>query len=123
MPRVRHLPLPLVAAFLVVTGVAWVAVSPFVHTTAASVAVFEENVAVDSDLQPAVSRIDRLFQDRWTRDRLAPAEAADELLVFRRLSLALLGTAPALEEVRAFRADDAPDRPNRWTERWLRDRR
>lgn len=60
---------------------------------------------------------------RWEADGVEPAPAAADLLVLRRLSLALHGTIPSLEEVRAFEADAAPDRLARWTDRLLADRR
>jgi hypothetical protein len=49
--------------------------------------------------------------------------AAPELAVLRRLSLALHGTVPSLEEIREFEADRAADRLDRWTNRLLADPR
>jgi hypothetical protein len=37
-----------------------------------------------------------------------PATFADDLTVLRRLSLALFGTVPSLEDVRRFEADEQP---------------
>ena len=75
--------------------------------------------AVPADPGP----IDSWFEARWEEEGLTPAAPADELEVLRRLSLALHGTIPSLEEIRAFEADAGPDRLDRWTDRMLADRR
>lgn len=74
-------------------------------------------------LTPAVARLNGWFQNHWQTEQVVPAEPADELLVLRRLSLALHGTVPALEEIRDFEADTEPDRLQRWTLRMLQDQR
>ena len=67
--------------------------------------------------------IDEWFAAEWAADGLTPAEPADELTVLRRLTLALHGTIPSLEQIRAFEADAAPGRLDRWCDRLLADRR
>lgn len=79
--------------------------------------------AAVTDPDSIVRRVDRMFVERWRSCELAPAEVADDMTLFRRLSLVLLGTTPSLEEVRLFEADKQPDRIERWTERMLADRR
>jgi hypothetical protein len=74
-----------------------------------------------SDLSAIVQEVDAELSQRWSREGIAPAEPADELTVLRRLSLALLGTAPSLEEVRRFEADSGPNRLTRWTAAMLED--
>lgn len=54
---------------------------------------------------------------------VTPAAPVDELTVLRRLSLALHGTIPSLEELRRFEADERPDRLERWTAAMLADPR
>jgi len=71
----------------------------------------------------AAEQITAWFETRWQTAGLTPAEPADELLVLRRLALALMGTLPSLEEIRQFEADQEPQRLERWTARYLRDRR
>lgn len=73
------------------------------------------------DLSMTVDRVNEWFDRRWTEAGLTPAEPADELHVLRRLSLALHGTIPSLEEIRAFERDSAPQRLERWTARMLAD--
>ena len=52
-----------------------------------------------------------------------PATQADDLTLLRRLSLALHGTIPSLEEIRRFEADARPDRLSIWTNALLDDNR
>ena len=73
--------------------------------------------------QPATLELNGLLADRWADDGLPAPEAADDLTVLRRLSLALHGTVPSLEEIREFEADDAPNRLRRWTRRMIEDPR
>ncbi|MFG0334701.1 MAG: DUF1549 domain-containing protein [Maioricimonas sp. JB049] len=79
--------------------------------------------AVPSGLDEVVSNVDAWFADRWSADGTEPAGLADELTVLRRLSLAVHGTIPSLEEIRRFEADDRPQRLERWTAAMLEDPR
>src|SRR5436190_23624660 len=74
-------------------------------------------------LETIVRQVDQMFERRWNEAGLKPAESAAEMQVFRRLSLALYGTIPALEELREFEADLKPDRLSRWTVMMLCDNR
>lgn len=83
---------------------------------------------VSYDVADVVARADAQLQQRWrtagTNGRpLSPAKPASDLQVLRRLSLALHGTLPSLEEVRQFEADDKPHRLQRWTLRMMDDDR
>ena len=70
-----------------------------------------------------VDRIESELVRLWDNANLQPAAPADDLTVLRRLSLALHGTIPSLEELREFESDDAPQRIERWTDRMLEDPR
>ncbi len=70
-----------------------------------------------------VARVDNAFQDQWRKHDLTPAEPADDLTVARRLSLALTGSIPSLEEIRAFEDQPAETRISWWTTRLLNDPR
>jgi hypothetical protein len=74
-------------------------------------------------LDTAVQRLNQRFQQRWQQAGLQPVAQADDLTVFRRVSLALFGCVPALAEIRAFEQDQQPDRLDRWIVRMLRDDR
>ena len=75
------------------------------------------------EAKQTAGRLDEWFQGRWTREQITPAAAAHEATVLRRLSLALHGTVPSLEELRQFEADAKKRRLERWTQRLLDDSR
>ncbi len=75
------------------------------------------------DVTATAARIDDPMLRRWDELGIAPAPSADELEVLRRLSLALHGTIPSLEEIRLFEADAGPHRLTRWTAAMLNDPR
>lgn len=72
-------------------------------------------LSADRRLDSAVARLNQWFGRTLESEQLIAAEPADDLTVFRRLSLALHGTIPSLEEVRSFESDFRPDRIARWT--------
>ena len=66
----------------------------------------------------------RRFADAGTTRDSRPRPGAPVTAVVRRLSLALTGTIPSLEEIRRFEAvPDGPDGSTRWLDDLLRDRR
>lgn len=76
-----------------------------------------------AQLSTATGRVNEWFRRAWAAEQIVAAEPADDLTVYRRLSLALHGTLPSLEEVRSFAADAGPDRVSRWTLKLLQDQR
>jgi len=74
-------------------------------------------------VQPTTTRLDQWFETRWTDEQIKPATAAKPLAILRRLSLALHGTVPSLEEIRQFNADSGSLKLERWTQRLLADSR
>lgn len=74
-------------------------------------------------IDDSVSSVNQWLRTHWSDEGLEPAEMADDLTVYRRLSLALHGTIPSLEEVTAFKADTSTDRVERWLLRMLDDPR
>ena len=87
----------------------------------------QSNRTPDLEVVPAlpetVAQVDKFFETTWAEQKIQPAEPAPELQIYRRLSLALLGTIPSLEELRQFEADQQPQRLERWTQRMLNDSR
>lgn len=120
MQLIRHLPklLPLAVGLAVAGIVAMEASSPLPPAERLP----EVGVAID-DLKPVVERVNAEFARRWNAAGVKPASHADELQVVRRLSLALQGTIPSLQEIRQFEADNRPDRLEHWTRRMLADKR
>ncbi len=78
---------------------------------------------VSADLLPTANKVDQLLVAQLSAVGVEPAGKADDLTVLRRLSLALLGTIPSLEEIRRFEADARPDRLTIWTNAILSDTR
>jgi hypothetical protein len=70
-----------------------------------------------------VSGIDEAFRADWSSEALTAAPPAPELAVFRRLTLALTGRIPSLEEIRRFEARPHARRLDRQVVELLGDRR
>ena len=94
--------------------VAWAAVRPFVRQQPRA-------TSIQAELPSAVRAVDQFFESQWSAAGIEAADQADDLQVLRRLSLALVGTIPSLEEIREFTADRRPDRLDRWTVRLIND--
>jgi hypothetical protein len=76
-----------------------------------------------AEIQSAVAQVDGFFEQSWHEAAIKPAPRASDLQIVRRLSLALCGTIPSLEEIRIFESDRSPGRLDRWTARLLTDNR
>ena len=76
-----------------------------------------------SEIQTTVQYVDSFLEQQWRDLNLQPANRSDDLQILRRLSLALHGTIPSLEEIREFENDQQPDRLERWVSRLLSDKR
>jgi len=76
-----------------------------------------------SELAAPIQQVDNFFDARWQEFGFETAEEVDELLILRRLSLALHGTIPSLEEIRNFESDTSPNRLSRWIHQMLNDNR
>lgn len=81
------------------------------------------NVPLPADLLETCMTIDAQFDEYWQAAGLEVAEQADNLIVARRLSLALTGTVPSLEEIRAFEKIAPDQQIPWWLTRLLHDRR
>lgn len=75
------------------------------------------------DFRAALRRVDQAFAVQWEERGLLPAGQASDLAIARRLSLALTGTIPSLEEIRRIEARDADGRIAWWLAGTLRDAR
>jgi Protein of unknown function (DUF1549) len=69
----------------------------------------------DNEWRRSLDRLNGEFQDDWKAKGLDSAPPADDLTLARRLSLALVGTVPSLEEIRALEAVPQVDRLEWWT--------
>ncbi len=75
------------------------------------------------DLATTLRRVNAAFETQWTEAGLEPAPPAPSLTVARRLSLALTGTIPSLEEVRALEEIPEEERLTWWLDHLFQDRR
>ncbi len=113
----KHLLLPTAFALAILCLVAWVAARPNI------ISYHSETTEGGKDVAMAADQVNALLQETWTDYSIEPAAGADDLQVYRRLALALVGTAPSLEEIRRFEADPSPDRLQQWTTRFISDSR
>ena len=117
MKSPKYLLLPVAVGLAVLCLVAWVAVRPALSSRLGA------RIARGGDVSEFAVRVDRLIEVAWSDNSVEPAGPADDLQVFRRLSLALAGTVPSLEEIRQFEGDRSPDRLQRWTTSFISDSR
>jgi len=116
--KVRTILPPLAVALLVAVVVALAARSPLRDAPAGL------HRPLADDLLTAVAAVDEQLESSWRDAGIEPAEmVSDDLVVLRRLSLALHGTIPSLEEIRRFELDERPDRLAHWTNALLEDQR
>lgn len=80
-------------------------------------------VLPEQQLDSAVKRLNEQFQQQWQSENVQVVNTVDDLAVFRRLSLAMFGTVPSLEDIRAFEADQQPNKIDRWVVAMLQDSR
>lgn len=91
------------------------------------VAVFRATVPLGKAIAtypefPAVNYVDELALAKWKKLGLAPSELCTDGEFIRRATLDLCGKLPMADEVRAFLADQRPDKRAQWIERCLQDK-
>lgn len=84
---------------------------------------FRPQSAEEASIRESIQSVDAAFSATWERENLQPVSLADDLTVARRLSLALTGSIPSLEEIRALETQPETTRLDWWTERLLDDAR
>lgn len=77
----------------------------------------------DADFRQTVARVDEAFAVSWRHAGIEPAGRAPDLTILRRLSLALTGVVPSLEEIRAIEAHPPDGRVQWWLSHLFEDRR
>ncbi len=115
----RRFWVPALVVLLVCLLVGWASQSPIDQSQPSA-----DNLP--EDLPAIQQQVDQYFEQSWQSAGLTPATIltdAEELQILRRLTLALHGTIPSLEDIRRFEADQEPDRIARWTTEMLADRR
>ncbi len=84
---------------------------------------FSAAAYAEPGFRQAVERVDAAFLADWQTASVQPVGRADDLAIARRLSLALTGTIPSLEEVRAFEQQTDGERGQWWLTHLFADRR
>ncbi len=84
---------------------------------------FRPGVYQREDFRSVIETVNTEFQTDWQDAGLQAAGRADDLTICRRISLALTGTIPSLEEIRAIEAQPAEYRIQWWLSHLLEDRR
>ena len=95
---------------------------PVTPASAAPAGATADRAAADG-LITVIAKINQEFRDHWRDKGLTPAQCADDLTIARRLSLALTGTIPSLEEIRELEKVQPADRVAWWLAHLLEDRR
>lgn len=81
-------------------------------------------VSLDREsIHAAAAQVDTAFAAVWREQGIEPAPPADDLLVARRMSLALVGSIPSLEDIRHLESLPAEGRLDIWLAELLADRR
>jgi hypothetical protein len=75
------------------------------------------------EILKAARSVDAAFEQDWAQKQLQPVPRADDLTVARRLSLALTGSIPSLQEVRVLESLKTEDAAQGWLSHLLPDRR
>ncbi len=112
--------LVLAAVLVGIVGIVSWASSTTLPTEPIPIAAENSRIA---EITPTISKLNAWFSERWQAAQVTPAELAPDLQILRRMSLALCGTVPSLEEIRQFEADSGPQRLLRWADRLLDDPR
>ena len=107
----------IVTGTLVAMGRLW---SPHAVPGAVASAPVKESV---EGVDRVVRDVDAAFEQEWVKQSVAPAPVAANLTLARRLSLALTGTVPSLQEIRGFEAQPEEGQLHWWIARLFADRR
>ena len=76
-----------------------------------------------ADIQKIAKAVDTSFEQDWSQKQIQPAAHADDLTLVRRLSLALTGSIPSLQEVRMMESLKGANATQWWLSHLLPDRR
>jgi hypothetical protein len=87
------------------------------------VTTYDASAYSDGKFRATIDRVDESFRQQWAAAGLQPAQPAPDLLVARRLALALVGAVPSLEEIRQLETLPADQRLPWWLDHLLQDPR
>ncbi|MBV9126438.1 MAG: DUF1549 domain-containing protein, partial [Planctomycetes bacterium] len=108
---------------VVLAGIATLTAALFPSQRPPRVPHFNPREAQDPDFRASVDQVNEEFRKEWAEAGLKPAPRASDLQIARRLSLALTGTVPSLQEIRQMEAVPADQRLPWRVAELLQDRR
>jgi hypothetical protein len=108
---------------LVTAGTAVLAITLYPPSPRPRTARFDPALLSDPEFTSAVGAVNKAVSEGWSEADIRPAGPADDLTVIRRLSLALTGTVPSVEEIRQFEKQPQEYRVQWWVAYLLQDRR
>jgi len=108
---------------VVLGGVALLRASLIPLKPVAGGGAFDASQAQATDFQEVVKQVDAVFRQEWETHGVQPASRASDLQIARRLSLALTGSAPSLEEIRALEQQPSEMRLAGYASNLISDRR
>lgn len=113
----------LIWPLLVVIGLCWLTArsARSIESSATEVGYLKEDLPTESP--DVVNEVNEELARLRALDNLETSEPADDLTIYRRLSLALHGTIPSLEEIRLFEELDSTHRIDILIDRMLADPR
>jgi hypothetical protein len=76
-----------------------------------------------TDIDAIVNEVNGVFRKQWAEQKLQAAPPASEWAIIRRISLALTGTIPSLEEIRQLESLPEGQRVTWWLDHLFKDRR
>lgn len=80
-------------------------------------------ILADDDFRHTVRLVNERFAEQWHALELEPVRPADELTMIRRLSLALTGFPPSIQDLRRLESEPAESRVDSWLASLLQDQR
>jgi len=113
------------AVFLgvIVVGIAVLWAMLPTNATLATPSSFRPNSDAQSTIKQVAAEVDAAFDRDWQKQNITPVSLTDDLNVVRRLSLALNGTIPSVQEIRSLEEIESDQRVHFCVSRLLEDDR
>src|SRR5262245_13294328 len=89
---------------LVLAGIAFVGDRLFPEEVPQHAPKFSPEPYQEDDFCRTVAKVNAAFRQDWSDREVLPAGRTDDLKIARRISLALTGSIPSLQEIRQFEA-------------------
>jgi hypothetical protein len=108
---------------LILAGVMAIAATLYPPAVPVRASHFDPAEFENADFRDAVARVNDSFRKKWASETIESAPPASDFVIARRLSLALTGTIPSLQEIRQLEAHEERERVQWWLAGILEDRR